>query len=472
MKTPFLGAHNVSRSRDVSDQMCINLFPELVKGGSDAGALYECPGLDLKATVGIGPIRALHTVLTNPPTLYAVSREKVYSLTTSYTATLLGSINSIAGPVSIIDNGTVGNQVAIFDGTTGYVISSGTIAPMSGLPFTTPVTAAFQDGFGIVNQLNSNSWFQSNLNDLSTWQSLNFATSQAKPDAVVALTDIHREVWVLKQTNLEVWINAGTSGFTFQRIDGVFPEIGCAAAFSVAKAGESLIWLAQNDQGQGIVVMTEGYQAKRISTHQIEYAIAQYAEIMDAIGYVYQQEGHVFYVLTFPAGNATWVYDISTGLWHQRAALLNGIFNRHWSNCATLFNGTNLVGDYLTGNIYAFDMNTLTDNGTQKGWLRSWRAFKETPYKPLRMSALEINMMTGSGVAQADNPQVMLRWSDDGGHTWSNQKFAAAGKTGQTSQRVKFNRLGGTRRNSGLDRIFELSSADAMNVALMGADLV
>lgn len=471
MKTPFLGAHNVARSRDFADQQCINLFPEILKGGADVGALYECPGLDLKATVGIGPVRAAHTVLTNPPTLYAVSREKVYSLTTGYTQTLLGSINSISGPVSIIDNGTVGGQVAIFDGTTGYFIQNGTLSPMVGLPFTTPVTAAFQDGFGIVNQSNSNSWFQSNLNDLSTWSSLNFATSQAKPDVVVALADIHREVWVLKQTNFEVWINAGTSGFVFQRIDGVFPELGCVAPFSVAKAGESLFWLSQNDQGQGVVVMCEGYQPKRVSTHPIEFAIAQYATISDAIGYVYQQEGHVFYVLTFPTGNATWVYDVATGLWHQRAALLNGIYNRHWGNCAAFFNGANLIGDYLTGNIYALNMNTLTDNGTQRGWLRSWRAFTQNPRQPSRISTLEIDMMTGISVPR-DNPQVMLRWSDDGGHNWSSQVFTAAGPPGSTSQRVKFNRLGGTRRNVGLDRIFELSSTDSFGVALMGADII
>jgi hypothetical protein len=34
-----------------------------------------------------------------------------------------------------------------------------------------------------------------------------------------------------------------------------------------------------------------------------------------------------------------------------------------------------------------------------------------------------------------------------------------------------FRRLGSTRRNSGLDRIFELSSTDQFPVALIGADL-
>ena len=64
-----------------------------------------------------------------------------------------------------------------------------------------------------------------------------------------------------------------------------------------------------------------------------------------------------------------------------------------------------------------------------------------------------------------------LRWSDDGGHTWSHYRARDAGQTGQTAKRVKWNQLGSTRRNSGLDRIFEISSTDVMQVCLIGAEL-
>lgn len=472
MRTPFLGGHSPARSQNLSYNRAINLFPELVdsKDGKDIGALFMCPGLDLFAAVGSGPIRGLHVVFNSGnPILYAVSGNGAYSITPTLGATKLGNLTTTTGPVSMIDNGS---QVAIFDSANAYMItvSSGAFAQLS-VPFSVPVTAIEQDGFGVVAQANSNQWFQSNLNDLSTWNSLNFATSQAKPDSVIALADIHREIFVLKQTNFEVWVNVGNAGFTFQRVDGVFPEIGCVASFSVAKAGESLLWLSQNDQGQGIVVKADGYTPRRVSTHAIEYQIAQLSTIADAIAYVHQQEGHVFYVLTFPTGNLTLAYDLSTGLWHQRGAFSSGAFGRHWSNCGAFFNGKYVVGDFQNGNIYAYNMATHTDNGTQRVWLRSWRALPKPVDKPIRFDSLRIDMETGAGVAATDNPQVMLRWSDDGGHVWSNQRIQPAGKAGQTAQRVKFNRLGSTRRNSGLDRIFELSSADAFNVALISAEL-
>ena len=116
-------------------------------------------------------------------------------------------------------------------------------------------------------------------------------------------------------------------------------------------------------------------------------------------------------------------------------------------------------------------MNTLTDNGTPKKWVRSWRALPQAVFDPMTFSSLQIDMQTGIGIPDGTNPQVVLRWSDDGGHNWSNPRILAAGQIGKTALRVKANRLGSTRLNSGLDRIFELSSTDQFPVALIGADL-
>jgi hypothetical protein len=65
----------------------------------------------------------------------------------------------------------------------------------------------------------------------------------------------------------------------------------------------------------------------------------------------------------------------------------------------------------------------------------------------------------------------MLRWSDDGGRTWSEQRFQPVGELGATTQSVKFNRLGMTRRFGGSDRYFELSSSDPFAVAIIDAEV-
>ena len=65
--------------------------------------------------------------------------------------------------------------------------------------------------------------------------------------------------------------------------------------------------------------------------------------------------------------------------------------------------------------------------------------------------------------------QVMLRWSDDGGHTWSNEHWANLGPIGQYGKRVIWRRLGMTTKLR--DRVYELSGSDPVKIAIMGAEL-
>jgi hypothetical protein len=71
---------------------------------------------------------------------------------------------------------------------------------------------------------------------------------------------------------------------------------------------------------------------------------------------------------------------------------------------------------------------------------------------------------------QGANPQVMLRWSDDGGHTWSNEHWRSMGRIGETGRRVLWRRLGMTMKIR--DRVYEVSGTDPVKIAIMGAELI
>ena len=68
--------------------------------------------------------------------------------------------------------------------------------------------------------------------------------------------------------------------------------------------------------------------------------------------------------------------------------------------------------------------------------------------------------------------EVRLRWTDDGGHNWSNFMGAPMGAIGQTANRVIFRRLGSTRDSTGLDRVFEISSDAYTQTCLVGASFL
>ena len=125
--------------------------------------------------------------------------------------------------------------------------------------------------------------------------------------------------------------------------------------------------------GNSIIFRGAQYQVTRISTNAIENEISGYAQKEDAIGFVYQQEGHIFYCLTFPTANATWVFDIIQQHWHKRAWMdTSGNLNRWRPNCFAPFNNQLIVGDYENGNLYGLDLDYYLDNGDPIVRIRSF----------------------------------------------------------------------------------------------------
>ena len=663
MKTPILGSAYVARSVNAADNRMVNLFPEAVpEGGKEAAYLLRAPGLRLLGTIGTGPIRGMWT---HGNYVYIVSGYQLYKVSTSYTATLIGTVFG-EGPVSMTDNGYVmfiaagtnsyqyllsGETItctasisgttmtvtamsvgALYEGmeifgsgvTSGTTIVSQTSGAIGGVgvyevstsqtvasttitgptpfqeitssDFAGAAVVVYVDTYFIYMEPNSQRVYSIDTFDTNgnyiyplVFDATNVASAEGSPDNLVSIIVDHNELWLFGTNSVEVWYDSGGIAFPFSRIQGAFNELGCAATFSVAKMENGLFWLGADARGRGMVYRANGYRGERISTHAVEYAIAQYSTISDAIAYTYQQEGHSFYVLTFPTANATWVFDASTNAWHERAGWESDHFVRHRSNCQASFNSEILVGDYFNGNVYAFDLDIYSDNGQIQRWLRSWRALPpgQNPLTRTAHHSLQLDCESGVGILNqyfegdlttegsiiytgtyninyapftgnrlyvidgvnptvhgisvgqiaigeyipegttvydiaydavyslyyielynsvttavtttsdvsfyaadptltittesdevlyidgpmtpGSNPQVMLRWSDDGGHTWSNEHWASMGKIGEYYNRVLWRRLGMTMKIR--DRVYEVSGTDPVKIAIVGAEL-
>lgn len=359
-RSPILGGFSVQRSTRAADNEIYNLFPEIIetKDGKQPGALYLTSGLTLQATVGPGPIRALHNVR---DLLYVVSGPYVYQIFPSGLAYLLGAISNASTPVSVVDNGT---QVLFFDGQAAFIHTivpndvhqillpyyDGTVLPLtgsagggSGEPLK-PVMGTFIDSYCLVIFQGSDIIAQSNVRDFNTWDPLNFAHTAAQADVNIAIASIHDELFILKQTNTEVWVNNGATGFSFTPLTGVNIEYGAGAPFSLTKVGETLMWLSRNPQGVGLVIQLNGYQPQIVSTQALVYEFSQYPTLGDAIGYSYQEGGHLFYMLVFPEADKAWCYDVTASnfagypVWHRRAAWDPATgWHRHYGNAFVNF---------------------------------------------------------------------------------------------------------------------------------------
>lgn len=471
MKTPILGQSYVARSVNAADARMVNLFAEVLSEGKEAAFLQRAPGLRKLNTIGNGPIRGLWAFAADDDVAFVVSGTQLYKISPTYVATLIGSVSG-TGPVSMADNGT---QLFIACNGPSYIYNNdtGAFGPITDADFPGAVTVAYLDGYFVFNEPNSQKMWVTQLLDGTSIDPLDFASTEGAPDGLIAVSSNFREIWAFGTNSIEVWYDTGATDFPLQRIQGAFNELGLAAPFSVAKVDNGLFWLGRDRRGQGIVYRANGYSGERISTHAVEWQIQQYADLTDAIAYTYQQDGHSFYVLIFPTANTTWVYDLATQAWHERAGFVDGAFTRHRSNCQMAFNHEIVVGDFENGNIYAFDLDDYTDNGSIQKWLRTWRALGpgKNDLKRTAQHSLQLDVESGVGLntGQGSDPQVMLRWSDDGGHTWSNEHWASIGKIGQYYKRVFWRRLGMTLKIR--DRVYEVSGTDPVKIAIMGAEL-
>jgi len=545
----FVGESYTARSIYQDDQECINWYAEVDKDrGSDGRgvkALYPCPGLTLITQLADQlEVRATYTV-SGSTVMLAVCGSSVYSLTTAFVPTKIGTLATSSGPVSISDNGTF---AMIVDGSSRYAYNLSTsyftslnsptftasiahltsimtvTAMTSGLiglnqvvsgasvPAATVVTqqltqsggdgpgqrgtyqlqitglgsditsetmttgdGAFTGGsqvceidtFFLYTNLGSNEFGASNSGSAAS-QPLSFSYKDGSADFVVTDIAVNRELFILGERTGEVWTDQGLFPFPFLRLPGTNIQHGCGAVFSIARLGESFAWLSKDDRGQGLVYMMQGYTPVKISTPAMEAQIATYSVIADARAFSYQQAGHEFYMLTFPSADVTWCYDFTTQLWHKRGWRdTYNVMHRHRANCACVFANKIVVGDWQNGNLYSFDLLNYTDNGVPLICLR--RASHLTvDLKRVSYIALQLQFQPGVGLVsgQGSNPQAMLRWSDDGGSTWSQEHWRSIGTEGAYKNRCIWRQLGQAR-----DRIFEVRVSDPVFRVIVSCEL-
>jgi hypothetical protein len=398
--------------------------------------------------------------------LFAVVGSALYEIFSDYSSLKRGTLNTHSGNVGISENES---QLIIVDNVDGWIYTLATnalerIAVGGFVPGSHVINI---NGVFVANRTNTGQFaWCSATRDGKLWDPLDYATAEGSPDNLVAIKKLNNEAWLFGAKTTEVWYDTGNATSRFQRVNGAFFDIGTSAKYSPAVLGTTVFWLGSDQRGQGIVWSATNYVPQRISTHAIEYIIGQMSDTTDAIGYCYQQEGHFFYVLTFPTGNRTLVYDQKTQMWHERGCIMpSGQNGRHRANCHAFCFGKNIVGDYECGKLYELDSDTFTDNSTPIKRIRTGPHVHNNG-KKLFFSKFELDLERGTGLVsgQGENPKITLQYSDDGGMTFGNEIQMDIGKRGKYKTRAYKYRLGMSE-----DRVFRVTITDPVACTLIGA---
>jgi hypothetical protein len=462
-----------SRNPVSSLQRCINLYPEVnpaeVKAPMPVTHL-PTSGVVLQRQLTAGACRGYYRASNG--VLYVVVGDTVYLIDANLNETVIGAISVETTPVSMADNGLA---LVIVDGSAdGWAVDLTTQAfgRIVGDGWRGGNSVRYLFTYFVFNVPNTPQFYISLSNVTAAmltggtgFDPLDFATKTGYPDNIVAIEVLHEEIWLIGSQKTSIYYNSGAADFTFSELPGSFIEHGCAARFSVNLSDVSLIWLAKDKDGSAIVVKTEGYQVVRISNHALEAEFQKYARIDDAVAYSYQQDGHVFYVINFPTADKTWAYDSATKQWHERVSLdANGAYHRHIVALGGSAYDKVLGLDKASGALYAFDPDTMTDNGKRVLRLRSFPQITNENKRVIYWSFIaDLEVGNASQIAGSDR-QITLRYSDDRGKSWSEPLTQTMGDEGEYDTSISWNQLG-----MGRNRVFELSWDVPVKCALNGA---
>jgi ribosomal protein S11 len=449
-------------------QRCVNMYPLISESGTSKSpaALRSVAGLLEFSTIGGGGIRG---GIESAGRAFFISGDEFYEVLNDGTSTKRGDMASATSYCQLSENPT---QVMIIDGEgNGYIFNKTTnvFAQITDEDFPVASSLTFQDGYFIVSEANSAKFYISNINDGLTWDTLDFTTVEGSPDNLVAVVSDKSNLWAFGTKSVEVYQNSGSSLFPFAKLAGAYIETGCDSANTIKIVNNTLVWLGSDENGNAIVWRLDGYNAVRVSTQSIERKISEGSNLEESYAWVYHERGHVFYMLQIKGLNTTLCLDLATNIWHERVFRdpLTGEDRQHRGSCHVFAFEKHLVGDRETNQVFDMSLNYYSDNGNPLVKKRITPHLSEER-RLITHAQLELDMEIGVGLqsGQGSDPQIMMRYSDDGGRTYSSELWRTIGKVGNYKTRVRWNRLGSSR-----DRVYSFEISDPVFVQINAAYL-
>lgn len=466
----FTGPSYESRSRTVAGDATFNLFTEAVESGTGKAkyCLYGRPGSTQFAdTAAAGGGQGILEVQGRA---FAVANGRLYEVFSDATVNDIGTVGT-TDTVSMAANST---QLIVVSAAGG-----GWILPLNDSAAYAQITSAgfpvgsdsvtYQDTYFIATRNGTQEFFISAPGDGTSWDPLDFASKEGNPDFVLAVQMVRRQLWVLGTDTSEIWWNSGQPNFPFQPIQGALVQTGAAAIRTPTIVGNGMFWLGKNSRGKAVAFAEQNFVPIRVSNHAVENEWNGYSTISDAIGYGLELNGHTFNVISFPTAGKTWVLDTKSGFWHQwdwwntdlgagEAALARFhcfCFDQH------------LVLDWKLGNVHTQSLDAYTDSGGVIRRMRRSPHVDQAKHRD-RHVRFEMDMEVGTVPVEGNgsDPVYSLRFSDDGGFTWSNELIRYIGKTGKYANQVVWRQLGSSR-----DRVYELVSTEPIPHAWAAAYL-
>lgn len=373
--------------------------------------------------------------------------------------------DSLNGIVSAVDSETVLSIVntsgAAYDlfplGTEAYEVGSDDFP-------SNPSHIAYLLGYFLVNKGSSDAFYRSLVENPTAYAALDFANAEALPDKLVAIaTSQSQNLYLGGETSTQVYYDSKNPDFNFEPYANGAMSVGVKAPHSMVTSAQGVLWLGTTAEGEVRVIKAQGFQPIVISNEDIDYQISEMADPTDAYAWIEQDGDRTLYVLTFPGADRTFCYDLmlpkdlgwfekkSTGIGRWRASGYGSIGNKR------------VIGDYSSGIVYTLERDTYDENGAILKRLRRTQIIHQDK-KEVTINELVLDVEVGRGLSngQGSDPKVVMRYSHDGGSTWSAQLWEDLGRIGKRRTEVYWSKLGAAR-----SWMFEIWITDPVPFAIL-----
>lgn len=278
--------------------------------------------------------------------LVAVVGSQVYTIDNSLNPRAVtgginnGKLDTSSGEVFIDEN--LSKQICIVDGVKAYILSydsngNFTLTPQdlrrNNVPTGTPIIPGYvcyhNSFFLIASALTSTdnqNWYVFSMASPTTIQ-LNTPLAgstfpiQTKPDSAIAIRRVPgkgNNIIVFGKAVCEIWTQVG-GALNYQRVSSYNIDNGCISVSTISASEEYVCWLAQNENNNAAITISNGSSTQIISTDGIDHLLDSLTNPSQSTAFFYRQDGHLFYHLTFfdPRDNLTLVYDFDNKVFYN-----------------------------------------------------------------------------------------------------------------------------------------------------------
>lgn len=323
----------------------------------------------------------------------------VYLVNNNLSFTLIGVLATTTGDVFIAEDNQ--NNIAICDKFNIYFYNP-TLSPVfrtaPSLGFT-PGYIAFHDTRFVSVDLSKSEW---RLSDPLTANNQTFPNDaqhvgefQTKPDipvAAFAFPGRQSLLFIIGGIVTQLWNDAGLALFPYQLQTGFNIDYGTANSDTVANIDNIVAWLGINDRSGPVILASVGESVKKISTDGIDFKLASLTNPQDSHGFMFKQDGHIFYQLTFPTDNFTITYDFNTDKFFT---ITDTYGNYHPAKRVAFFNNTYFFVSLNDGNLYEMSTNDTTYAGQQIPRIRVCDTFRLPNNSPFVVNSLTFPLEQG-----------------------------------------------------------------------------